>query len=136
MEEIQMTSKRDRGSAHYLALALLTITIFLVSAPLLMGQSDPPKDQPKPKTETEQLRERLQLLEATVTELKDQLTALETAKANPEPAVIEATYTTGETTSKKIVPVSPARNQDDKGDSKFEVYGFAMLDAGYQFKSN
>ena len=30
----------------------------------------------------------------------------------------------------------PAKPQDSKGESTFTIYGFAMLDAGYQFKQN
>ncbi|HZI88709.1 MAG TPA: hypothetical protein VFD48_17890, partial [Pyrinomonadaceae bacterium] len=85
----------------------------------------------KQTPEVDQLKERLQQLEDTVRELKGQINALEEDKA---PKVVEATYSTPPPTQ----PAEPAppKPQDSKGESTFEVYGFAMLDAGYQFKQN
>ena len=85
----------------------------------------------KPQTsEVEQLKLRLQQLEDTVKELKGQISAIEETKTNPTPQVVTATYT-------EPAPPEPARKpQDPKGESTFEIYGFAMLDAGYQFKQN
>ena len=84
----------------------------------------------KQTPEVDQLKERLQQLEDTVRELKGQINALEEAKA---PKVVEATYSTPPTQPAEPAPPKP---QDSKGESTFEVYGFAMLDAGYQFKQN
>ena len=85
----------------------------------------------KPQTsEVEQLKLRLQQLEDTVRELKGQISAIEETKTNPTPQVVDALYT-------DPAPPDPARKpQDPKGESTFEIYGFAMLDAGYQFKQN
>ena len=85
--------------------------------------------RPQP-SEVEQLKLRLQQLEDTVRELKGQISAIEETKTNPTPQVVEATYT-------DPAPPAPApKPQDPKGESTFEIYGFAMLDAGYQFKQN
>lgn len=126
-----MRSNRNLGRAKGFFVAILTMGFLLVPAHSLMAQS---QEATKPKTEAEQLKERLQQLEKTVTELKEQLGALEEAKKNPQPAIIEATYTPGTTTG-STAPAKP-KPRDDKGESTFQIYGFAMLDMGYQFKSN
>jgi DcaP outer membrane protein len=94
--------------------------------------------EPTPQTpEVEQLKKRLQQLEQTVGELKGQIEAIEANKKSSTPAIVEATYnepvTPAETASTE--PAKP-QNNNGKGESTFQVYGFAMLDAGYQFKQN
>src|SRR4030095_1001561 len=56
--------------------------------------------------------------------------SIEEAKSNPAPKVVEATYSEPPPTE------AAAKPQDQKGESTFQIYGFAMLDAGYQFKQN
>jgi hypothetical protein len=87
--------------------------------------------------EVQQLKERLQQLELTVKDLKAQIGAIETKK-NTAPAVIQADYSTAPVPAPEPVnvPETPAKPQDNKGESTFTIYGFAMLDAGYQFKQN
>lgn len=116
-----------------LALGLLTAVLAIIPAHSTVGQS---QESPKPKTEAEQLRDRLQQLEQTVTELKEQIGALEEAKKNPKPAIIEATYTPPMASETASASTSKASKKDDGDGSTFQVYGFAMLDMGYQFKSN
>ncbi|HEY0729823.1 MAG TPA: hypothetical protein VGD38_17195, partial [Pyrinomonadaceae bacterium] len=93
----------------------------------------------KPAPEVEQLKKRLQLLEQTVLELKAQIGAIEDKKTNPAPAIIDATYSEP---SKPVEPApetapdKPQDNNNGRGESTFQIYGFAMLDAGYQFKQN
>ena len=103
------------------------------------------QDAPKGSPDVKQLSDRVEMLEQTIKELKDQLTAIEEAKKNPKVEVIDATYksdgsttatgtiTTG-TTASTTAPAT--KKAGDTGDSTFEIYGFAMLDAGYQFGSN
>ena len=86
------------------------------------------------KSEVEQLKDRLQQLEQTVLELKGQINAAEESRKNPTPVVMDATYTPATTST--AAAAKPAQDSDKKGESTFEVYGFAMLDAGYQFKQN
>src|SRR3954469_13095228 len=116
--------------------------LFLVGADATFAQDVPAKDP----TDVKQLNDRVELLEQTIKELKDQLTAIEEAKKNPKVEVIDATYkadgsapigtlTTGTgTTAGTAVPAK--KKAEDVNDTTFEIYGFAMLDAGYQFGSN
>ena len=103
------------------------------------------KDAPS----VEELREKVKQLEKTVEELKTQIGSIEDAqkKAQTEtistasPKVIQAVSDkplTSATMSSSTQPVPPAVpvKRDTKGENTFEVYGFAMLDAGYDFKSN
>src|SRR6185295_16713250 len=71
----------------------------------------------------------------TVLELKGQINAIEDAKNhNPAPAIVEANYSEPPAATTAAAP--PAKPQNSQGESTFEIYGFAMLDAGYQFKQN
>src|SRR5262249_39774521 len=101
---------------------------------LLQGRSirAQAQDVKKPASEVEQLRERLQQLEQTVQELKAQINSIEDAKKPTATAVGETVAASTEGT-----PAAPKpQDTDKKGESTFQVYGFAMLDAGYQFKQN
>jgi hypothetical protein len=122
-----------------LAVALVAIVSFHGR---VIGQTQTPEvkkpqtseETKKPQTsEVEQLKLRLQQLEDTVRELKGQISAIEETKTNPTPQapqVVDALYT-------EPAPADPEpKPQDPKGESTFQVYGFAMLDAGYQFKQN
>jgi len=108
---------------------LSLIVLIAIQASPVTGQTQEP---PKQKTEVEQLKERLQQLEQTVRDLKGQLNAVEEAQKNPTPKIIEADY------SAAPVPETAAdakpKQDDQKGESTFQIYGFAMLDMGYQFK--
>ncbi len=123
------------------------VTLFLTALFLFPGSStaqtqEPASQTPAQTPEVEQLKKRLQQLEQTVGELKGQIESLEAKKKNPAPAIIEATYTKpGAEPLKSAEPepeaasTAPAK-QDNKGESTFQIYGFAMLDAGYQVKQN
>jgi len=88
----------------------------------------------KPTSEVEQLKQRLQQLEQTVSDLKAQITTIEDAKAkSPAPAIVDATYSQSAAAAAPTT-TTPAKPQDSQGESTFTIYGFAMLDAGYQFK--
>jgi hypothetical protein len=102
------------------------------------AQTPEPAPTPTPAPEVEQLKKRLQLLEQTVTELKAQIGAIEEKKNTPKPAIVEATYSAEPSSAAPAEPpAEPAKPQDtSKGESTFQVYGFMMLDAGYQFKQN
>lgn len=114
---------------------------FVAAARLLFASSSAlaqTQEPAKPPSEVDQLKQRLQQLEQTVTELKGQIDASETKKKDPAPAIVEAKYS--ETTTPppaETTPAEPAKPQDNsKGESTFTIYGFAMLDAGYQLKQN
>ena len=92
------------------------------------------QEAPKETPEVQQLKERLQKLEQTVQDLKGQINAIEeTKKKTLTPAIVEATYSESATPA---TPATPEKSQDNngKGESTFQVYGFAMLDMGYQVK--
>jgi hypothetical protein len=110
--------------------ALVVLCLFPGS---VLAQTTQTQEPAKPASEVEQLKQRVQQLEQIVTELKGQINAIEDTKAKtPAPAtVIDATY------SQPAIPTTspaPPSQQDGKGESTFQIYGFAMLDAGYQFK--
>lgn len=112
--------------------ALLTFVVFSV-APSLQAQSPgEQKAKQADSPEVQQLKERLQRLEQTVAELKGQLETLEEAKNKPEPPIVQATYV-APAASAAAAP-KPQEPGEKKGESTFTIYGFAMLDAGYQFK--
>lgn len=135
--------------ASVFMLVLFSVGLLIVPMSSAFGQST---DEPKPKTEAELLKERLLQLEKTVSDLKDQLNAMEQAKVPPQlkqATMVEATYKPAVATSapKTAVNMLPddtpakprpdaTKGQTSQGESTFEVYGFAMLDAGYQFKQN
>src|SRR5262249_30388833 len=89
--------------------------------------------------EVQQLKERLKQLEQTVQELKGQINTLEQAQRPVSgPAVA-----TQDNTLKPAAQPAPGGNggqtpgqENKKGENTFSVYGSAMLDMGYDFKSN
>ena len=121
-------------------LVLTALLVFEARSSVAQTQTQEPQ---APTPEVQQLKERLQQLEQTVKDLKAQIGAIETRK-NAEPSIIRADYSTAPAPAPEPaavnVPETPAtgapKPQDNKGESTFTVYGFAMLDAGYQFKQN
>jgi len=91
----------------------------------------PQQDDP----DVRQLRDKLQKLEQTVEELKTQLASIEQAKKTTPggPSDRASAAPSGETPS---VNGNKKQDKDKDSDTTFEVYGFAMLDSGYQFKQN
>ena len=124
--------KTNRRS-HWRKLPALTLA--LIALVLFQSKTAPAQTQEPAKqaSEVEQLKQRLQQLEQTVSDLKGQITAIEEAKKkSPAPAIVEATYS--QPAPAEPAPPAKPQDQDAKGESTFEIYGFAMLDAGYQFK--
>src|SRR5262249_12182217 len=123
---------RQKNRTHLTRLATISIAVALLL--LLQGRSirAQAQDVKKPASEVEQLRERLQQLEQTVQELKAQINSIEDAKKPTATAVGETVAASTEGT-----PAAPKpQDTDKKNESTFQVYGFAMLDAGYQFNTN
>jgi DcaP outer membrane protein len=123
------------NSNKLIPVCLVLIAMITMSVHSVVAQSQPAAKQTseaKQTNEVEQLKERLQQLEQTVRDLKGQIETIE-AKKTATPAVINAEYTEPVPTSEAAA--KPA-NPQNSGESTFEVYGFAMLDAGYQFKQN
>jgi len=123
-----------RGTFARLTLAILAFCLSQSGTALAQTQ-----EPAKPTPEVEQLKQRLQQLEQTVLDLKGQINAIEEAKKKePAPAaVVEAKYAVPPEAAKSPESAPAEKRQDNgKGESTFTVYGFAMLDAGYQFKQN
>jgi outer membrane DcaP-like protein len=121
-----MTENREHGWVRIVVVVLTLATVILVQSGPAIGQAQEPT---KPISEVDQLKQRLQELEKTVSDLKNQINSIEETKTkSPEPKIVEATY------SDSAPAAAAPKQQDGKGESTFEIYGFAMLDAGYQFK--
>lgn len=123
------------GWTTFAAFTIATMALCLSQSGAARAQTQEPA---KPTTEVEQLKQRLQQLEQTVSDLKGQINAIEeTKKQTPAaPAVVEAKYTEPAATPAEDPAPSSKPQQDGKGESTFQIYGFAMLDAGYQLKQN
>jgi len=109
-------------------LGLMLIALILVPVRSLTAQTPEPQ---KPVSEVEQLKQRLQQLEQTVVQLKSQLESIEAAKKTDVAAGEKVATTTPATDPSGAAAAKP---DDPPGESTFSIYGFAMLDAGYQFK--
>ena len=126
-------------AARFAGFTLVVTTFLLIPATASVAQSQE-SQKPAPAPEVQQLKERLQQLEQTVEQLKAQLHSIEDSQ-KPNTATGEAT---GEkvaapatmTTTAAAAATAPKPQDDKKGESTFQIYGFAMLDAGYQFKQN
>ena len=113
------------------------VLVSLTTGPRVFAQTT---DQ-KPAPDVQQMKERLTQLEQTVEELKAQLKAVAEAQKKPDAATGEKVAATTDkaatgTTAPVNVSVPAAKTAGDtpQGESTFSIYGFAMLDAGYQVK--
>ena len=126
---------------NFMSATLVLIALLAFQAPPGNAQTQQPQEPQTPTPEVQQLRERLQQLEQTVRELKLQIGSIEARKTAP--SIIQADYSTApvpapapDPSSDATAPATPAKQDNNKGESTFTIYGFAMLDAGYQFKQN
>ncbi|MFL6334535.1 MAG: DcaP family trimeric outer membrane transporter [Pyrinomonadaceae bacterium] len=127
-----------QGMTRAAGAALLAGVLMTVSAQPARAQTQP--DEPKQAPEVQQLKDRVKQLEQTVEELKGQIDVIEgTQKA------AAAQQTTAAPVGEAIAAGGPApvagpapapKQEEKKTGGTFEVYGFAMLDAGYQFGQN
>lgn len=119
---------------------LAGIAFFGIATLASAGRLAQAQETPKVSPEVQQLKEKLQKLEQTVEELKNQLSTMEKPAKTPTPAaIITPKAETAADPSNTVAPAPAAvkTNQEPKtGENTFQVYGFAMLDAGYQFKQN
>lgn len=99
------------------------------------------QDAQQQTPEVQQLKEKVKQLEQTVEELKGKIDAIGDQKKEADAAapvtaatpVGETVAAPAETTPTGVKPVGKTPDAKQNG-STFEVYGFIMLDAGYQFK--
>ena len=117
-------SNRPVNWISVICLSLFGIAFLAVASRAAQAQ-EPEKLSP----EVHQLKEKLQQLEQTVQELKTRLAGLE------QPRLTTAQPTTPHP-AESIVTNANSKQEDKKGENTFQVYGFAMLDMGYQFKQN
>jgi hypothetical protein len=113
----------------------------LLAGVLMTASSQPARaqskqDEPKPAPDVQQLKDRVKQLEQTVEELKGQINAVESTQK--EAADKQSTSApVGEAIAAGAPVPGPAPKQEEKKvGGTFEVYGFAMLDFGYQFGQN
>jgi outer membrane DcaP-like protein len=99
---------------------------------------------PQGSAEVQQLKDRLKLLEQTVDELKAQLQAIESSRKDTQSATGEktgavvsaASSTSAAAPSASDVNAPPAKPDEPQGESTFSIYGFAMLNSGYEFQAS
>jgi hypothetical protein len=113
---------------------LLAVTAFALAlncadATRAQGQGSAP--------EVQQLKDRLKQLEQTVDELKAQLLAIEAARNSSQSATGEKAGTVV-TSAPAATDAAAAKPKPDEptGESTFTIYGFAMLNSGYEFKAS
>jgi outer membrane murein-binding lipoprotein Lpp len=128
-------------SNRLLVLGIVALMVVLLASRASLAQSQEPQ---KPASDVQQLKDRLNQLEQTVEDLKAQLKAVEdsqkttgtTATGDRLGAPAKSTATTSTASAPASGPgttINPEPAQAN-GESTFTIYGFAMLDAGYQFK--
>jgi hypothetical protein len=133
-----MKSRLNWRLSAALTLWLAALLLFASPSAFAQTQTQEPTQTPSASSEVDQLKTRLRQLEQTVQELKGQIEAIEAKKttAPATPAIVQATYSDSVPPAETAAATAPAKAQDAKGESTFEIYGFAMLDAGYQLKQN
>jgi hypothetical protein len=124
------TSHPPLTSFRVVSFILLLAAVLFMPSRSLRAQS---QETQKPAPEVQQLRERLLQLEQTVDQLKAQINSMEESQNKPATATGEKIAAPATVTA--TATDTAAKPQDEKkGENTFKVYGFAMLDAGYQFK--
>src|SRR5262245_20271197 len=118
----------------------LAVMAFIGAAALLLaGRVTQAQEPQKQSPEVQQLKEKLQKLEQTVQELKSQIADLQQPAKTPSPAELTKPNQQPPPTQPVEAATKPApasKAQEKQGEATFQVYGFAMLDFGYQFKQN
>src|ERR1044071_652870 len=116
----------------FAGIVLVLFASLLVPQRASMAQ-EPAPSAPKSPTEVQQLKDRLQQLEDTVNQLKSQLELIESSKPKTGIAEGEKISAPSEVPTTTTATATAPKPADANGESSFSVYGFVMLDAGYQF---
>jgi hypothetical protein len=107
---------------------ILLLALTIIGPQLLRAQSPDPRDQ-----QIQQLKDKLQQLEQMMNDVRSEINALEKKSAQPE-----ATATPAEVAPPSVVAPTPAvaaatpaggKKSESKG--TFNIYGFVMVDSGY-----
>ena len=123
------------ANARRYLLYIAAVSILLFAVQSVLAQTPQPTTE---SPEVKQLKERLKQLEQAVEELKSKITTVEDTQKAAKTVAEDRPVQMMEAVAKDDAVLKPARpgKQDDKKSGTFEVYGFAMLDAGYDFKTN
>jgi len=127
-------------TSHSLPLARIAgvfvcvVTLLFGSALAQTSHSVEPEKPASPNTDSQQLKERLLLLEETVKQLKAQIETIEETRRTDAATGEQISTTAAAPAAPTTAPSTAAKPQDRQGESTFTIYGFAMLDFGYQFK--
>lgn len=125
---------KSDGQSSRILLTELVLAIIVVVAIAVQSVAAQTEDSQKATPEVQQLKDRLKQLEQTVQELKTQLTALEQPRIAP--AAARPTPPGAPPPAEVPNATVPTKQEQKQGESSFQLYGFAMLDMGYDFKSN
>jgi DcaP outer membrane protein len=107
-------------------LACAKVMIMVIFATSARAQTHPSQT-----SDVQQLKDKLQNLEQEMNALKGQISAIEQAQQSPAVASTPAA-SGGKSASEK--PAKTAREEESK--NTLDLYGFVMLDSGYDFKTN
>jgi hypothetical protein len=151
-----MNSNRLATSIRACGQLLIIFAIVAVATSSRVTAQTP--EPPKTSQTVRELREKLQQLEQAMMELKGQINAVEQRERGTDAASPTAGYspdsvqkipggpsagasagdlvvTRSAAGAEKVTTPASPKPQASSGESTFEVYGFAMLDMGYEFKS-
>jgi hypothetical protein len=117
----------------------ILLAVLFMCAPWSVAQAQETQKAAPEAPEVQQLKERLLQLEQTVDQLKAQINSMEESQKKPDAAAgerisLSATAPVTSGTASADTAAKPQESGEKKGESTFTIYGFAMLDAGYQFK--
>ena len=117
------------------------LSCVLIGGAALTVRTQMPAETPQPErpiTDVQLLKDRVKQLEQTVDDLKKQIGQIEdTQKPTTAPGTAATTATNAAGNAAAVPPGQPvAVKANPDGESKFEIYGFAMLDTGYDFNTN
>ena len=136
-----MQTHNQPRSAGIFGFTLLVAAFVLNPWGSLLAQSQEPQKPAtevpqKPSTEVQQLKERLQQLEETVEKLKAQISTVEESQtsATKTDVAVGTQISSSATSTTAPMAAAPKSEDEGKGESTFAIYGFAMLDFGYQFR--
>src|SRR5687767_14256657 len=127
---------------HYLTRSLIRKALItgvgVFFATVCTTAADAQQQPSQPATpEVQELKDRLKQLEQTVEQLKTQIVVIEDAKKkSDQTATGEKIAAPATMPAEPAGTAAPAKAPDDNtsGESTFSIYGFVMLDAGFQFR--
>src|SRR5574340_1517414 len=118
-----------RSVARHISGCWVILLILQLSPTWANGQS-----QSAQGSDIQQLKEKLQQLEQAVQELKGEINAAEQAQKPPATASPPAPPPVAATAIAAATAATPAQpTGGEKSHTSLDVYGFAMLDSGYDF---